>query len=54
MKITDVKFDLTIGWPIAGDIEVNFELGSLKIDDPSLVKMVKKLNPLIPIDTVLN
>ena len=54
MKITDIKFDLIIGKPSAGDIEVRFELGSLKIDDPSLVKMVKKLNPCIPDDKELN
>jgi len=40
MKITDVKFDLTVGKPSAGDIKLNFGLGNLKIDDPSLVKIV--------------
>jgi len=54
MKITDIKFELTIGKPSAGDVKLNFGLAKLKIDDPSLVKMVKKLNPTMPRDIVLN
>jgi len=40
MKITDVKFDLTIGKPSDGDVKLNFGLGNLEIDDPNLLKMV--------------